>query len=131
VVASIGDWAFADCTNLLVITLPTSVTSIGTSAFQSCERLVNFEFVNSAPTHNNDLSIGYGVFNDCKSLKFIQLATKINTTGINNTTFYLCSNAGVIKSNQVSGGNDAETNWIPNLPGTGNTRWYFIQNPAS
>ena len=34
-VTSIGDWAFGDCTSLTSVTIPNSVTSIGTDAFDS------------------------------------------------------------------------------------------------
>ena len=39
-VTSIGDWAFAQCTDLTSVTIPDSVTSIGDGAFYRCGNLV-------------------------------------------------------------------------------------------
>jgi hypothetical protein len=43
-VISIGDYAFASCTELTSITIPGSVTSIGSCAFQACNNLVSLTF---------------------------------------------------------------------------------------
>ena len=60
---SIGDSAFCS-TNLTSITIPTSVTSIGNYAFDSCQNLTSVTF-----GENSQLtSIGSGVFSWCFNL---------------------------------------------------------------
>lgn len=43
-VTSIGEYAFAQCTDLIKITIPLSVTSIGNNAFDGCSALVNVTY---------------------------------------------------------------------------------------
>ena len=41
---TIRDYAFADCTNLALTTLPNGITNIGNAAFASCTNLVSLTF---------------------------------------------------------------------------------------
>ena len=61
-VTSIGDRAFAKCTNLTGITIPDSVTSIGEGAFGYCRSLTSITIPDSVT------SIGAMAFLACKSL---------------------------------------------------------------
>ena len=61
-VTSIGSYAFEDCTSLTSVTIPDSITSIGSSAFYGCTSLVSVTIPNSVT------SIGSSAFRDCTSL---------------------------------------------------------------
>ncbi|MCD8055272.1 MAG: leucine-rich repeat protein, partial [Clostridiales bacterium] len=61
-VTSIGDWAFANCTNLTSVSIPDSVTSIGSFAFFGCSGLTSIS-ISAYVT-----SIGGGTFANCTSL---------------------------------------------------------------
>ena len=74
--------AFHGCTNLTSITIPNSVTSIGSGAFNDCTNLTSITIPNSVT------SIGSGAFNDCTSLTSITIPF-VGTTkdGTTNTHF--------------------------------------------
>ena len=55
------------CSGLTSIKIPSSVTSIGGSAFQYCSGLTSIEIPNSVK------SIGNYAFSDCSGLKYIHL----------------------------------------------------------
>ena len=57
--------AFSSCSKLTSVTIPDSVTSIGTNAFYNCYRLTNVIIGNSVT------NIGDGVFTGCTSLSTI------------------------------------------------------------
>jgi hypothetical protein len=59
-VASIGDYAFCDCTALTSVTLPSSVTSIGDWAFYDCEKLTTVIVPCTNPLGIEPGSDGYG-----------------------------------------------------------------------
>ena len=61
-VKSIGDFAFAECTDLTSITIPDSVTNIGDLAFYGCTGLT------SVAIDNGVTSVGIDVFGDCDKL---------------------------------------------------------------
>ena len=75
---------FAGC-NLTSITIPSSVTSIGESAFSGCKKLTNIEMSNSV------ISIGESAFSGCSILKDIKFSDNIKIIGGNalyNTEWY-------------------------------------------
>ncbi len=82
-VTSIGDSAFYGCYSLSEIVIPSSVTSIGDSAFSCCNSLSEIVI----PT--NVTSIGDGAFSGCRSLSEIVFPT--NVTSIGDSAFYGCS----------------------------------------
>ncbi|MFA6867295.1 MAG: leucine-rich repeat domain-containing protein [Clostridia bacterium] len=69
-IATIGDSAFANCTNLIKFTLPiASVTSIGNNAFDNCTSLKSIYIPSSVA------NIGNNVFDNCTSLESISVSS--------------------------------------------------------
>lgn len=64
-VSQIGDWAFAGFSNLTKIEIPSSVTTIGESAFRECENL--YVVVDNIEAN---IKIGNEAFYGCKSVKY-------------------------------------------------------------
>lgn len=64
-VTSIGRYAFSGCSSITSIEIPDSVTSIGSYAFSGCSRLA------SVILGNNVMSIGYWAFDGCTSLETV------------------------------------------------------------
>ena len=75
--------AFSNCSALTSITIPNSVTSIGTSAFNGCSAL------SSITIPNGVTDIEYGTFYDCSSLTSVIIPNSV--TSIGNAAFYNCS----------------------------------------
>jgi hypothetical protein len=80
---SIGSGAFDNCTNLASIIIPDNVTSIGSSAFQGCSSLSSLT-IGSGVT-----SIGYQAFSGCTNLVSIIIPDKV--TSIDIQAFQGCS----------------------------------------
>ena len=70
-VISIGNSAFAGCTSLRNIAIPSSVNSIGDKAFWDCCSL------NSIAIPDSVTSIGDGAFCGCSSLKYISIPKNV------------------------------------------------------
>ena len=81
-VTSIGSFAFSECTFLESITIPDSVTSIRESAFWACISL------NSVTIPRSVTSIGDFAFSECSSLRSVTIPDSV--TSIGNTAFYGC-----------------------------------------
>lgn len=64
-ITSIGSWAFSDCSALSSITIPSSIVSIGNYAFFSCTQLSSINIPDSVT------NIGEGAFINCSSLRSI------------------------------------------------------------
>ena len=82
-VTSIGDSAFSWCDSLSEIVIPSSVTSIGKGAFSCCDSLSEIVIPSSVT------SIGKGAFYDCDSLSEIVIPSSV--TSIGDSAFYNCS----------------------------------------
>lgn len=65
---NISNWAFRSCYSLKRVTIPDSVTSIGTSAFVKCYSLISVVIGKSVSTINNY------AFADCNSLYILQFS---------------------------------------------------------
>ena len=72
---SIGNGAFDGCGGLTSITLPSSLTSIGSYAFASCSRLTSITLPSSLT------SIGNGAFDGCGGLTSITLPSSLTSIG--------------------------------------------------
>ncbi len=70
-VTSIGTIAFRNCSNVTSVTIPDSVTSIGNSAFSGCWKMKSVTIPNSVKT------IGYGAFFGCSSLTSIRIPSSV------------------------------------------------------
>lgn len=82
-VTSIGCYAFWGCSSLTDIIIPNSVTSIEDDAFADCSSLTDITLPNSVT------SIGGGAFAECSSLTSITMPNTV--TSIGNGAFYHCS----------------------------------------
>ena len=82
-VTSIGDSAFESCNTLISITIPDGVTSIGESAFCNCTSLTSITIPDGVT------SIEEHAFYGCNSLTSITIPG--NVTSIENGMFYNCS----------------------------------------
>jgi len=74
---AIDDNAFAGCDGLTSITLPNTVTSLGTYAFSGCDGLTSFVIPSSVTTLND------AVFNYCASLTSIIIPKSVTRMGFN------------------------------------------------
>lgn len=84
VVNKIGNSAFSSCSNLISITIPSTVTSVGHGAFYSCTSLTTIEIPYSVT------SVGVGVFTFCSNLTSITIPDGVTTLG--SGLFANCSN---------------------------------------
>ena len=82
-VTSIGDSAFWGCYSLSEIVIPSSVTSIGDSAFSFCDSLSEIVIPSSVT------SIGDSAFSGCRSLSEIVIPSSV--TSIGDRAFSRCS----------------------------------------
>ena len=82
-VTSIGDYAFRDCTGLTSITIPNSVTFIGNGTFSCCSGLTSITIPDSVT------SIGYSAFYNCTGLTSVTIGSSVTSIGYD--VFRLCS----------------------------------------
>ena len=82
-VTSIGDSAFSGCTGLTSITIPTTVTSIGKYSFRGCYGLTSITIPSSVT------SVGDSAFSGCTGLTSITIPSSV--TSIGSDAFYNCS----------------------------------------
>jgi hypothetical protein len=105
-VTTIGDNAFAFCVGLTSVTIPNSVTSIGKDAFRGCFGLTSIVIPNSVT------SIGDNAFFYCSGLTSVTIPNKV--TNIGRKTFYFCSGltSVTIPNSVTSIGDDAFSHCI-------------------
>ncbi len=77
--------AFESCSNLKVITIPASVTSIGDGVFMSCTNLTDVYFEPNSELKN----IGENAFSSCNSLETIKIPSGVEI--IKSYTFSWCT----------------------------------------
>ncbi|MBO5060224.1 MAG: leucine-rich repeat domain-containing protein [Clostridia bacterium] len=90
----ITDNAFQDCSNLISITIPNGVTSIGGDAFKNCTGLTSIVIPDSV------VNTGSNTFSGCRNLANIKLGNGI--TRINYYNFYLCKISNITIPNNVT-----------------------------
>jgi uncharacterized protein YdeI (BOF family) len=69
-VISIESYAFADCTNIINVTIPNSVTGIRKAAFRYCDSLTSVTFQGTIPSGGFSNNIEYPVFDGDLRTKF-------------------------------------------------------------
>jgi hypothetical protein len=74
-IATIGASAFQSCTSITALTIPSSVATIGASAFQSCTSITALTIPSSVT------NIGISAFQYCSNLGTINLGYKTTPTG--------------------------------------------------
>ncbi len=74
-VTSIGSYAFQYCYSLASVTIPSSVTSISSSAFQYCYSLASITIPSSVT------SIGSYAFRDCYALASVTIPSSVTSIG--------------------------------------------------
>ena len=80
----IGEWAFADCSALSLVSISVSyLTEIGANAFRNCGDLQSFNIPNGVQTIGNYAFYHSGIFT---------VTIPKNTTSIGNYAFYGCTN---------------------------------------
>ena len=85
-VTSITEFSFYNCTNLILITIPASVTEIGNSAFRDCKNLQSVNFGDNSQLQ----SIGDSAFSGCRSLTSITIPEGVTSIGY--SAFFNCTN---------------------------------------
>ena len=83
-VASIGEYAFDDCSGLKSVSIPGSVISIGNGAFYGCSNLKSVSIPGSVT------SIGNEAFSSCSGLKSVSILDGVASIG--DEAFSRCSN---------------------------------------
>ena len=74
-VVSIGSSAFSNCSGLRCVTIPDSVTSIGSGAFRNCRGLISVAIPSSVER------IGHGAFYGCSGLTSVTIADGVASIG--------------------------------------------------
>ena len=72
-----SDSVFYNCSNLISVTIPNSVTSIGRAAFFRCSNLTSITIPYGVT------SIGSCAFNDCSRLTYVDIPNSVKTIGNN------------------------------------------------
>ena len=76
-VKSIGTGAFQNCTELTSVSLPSGLTSLGNVAFKNCQSLTSVSIPSSLG------SIGAGAFQGCSSLTSAYIPSSVTSIGTN------------------------------------------------
>ena len=88
-VTSIGESAFRECSKLTAVEIPSSVTSIGNYAFSGCSGLTAIQIPSSVT------SIGYSAFSGCSGLTAVEIPSSV--TSIGSSVFSGCSGLTAIE----------------------------------
>ncbi len=87
---SIGDYAFQRCKSIPQVSIPCTVTTLGVSAFNTCEALKTVTFEKNSSTGKASLAtIGSYAFKKCYVLESVTIPDSV--TAINKEAFHSCS----------------------------------------
>ena len=75
-VTAIGEYAFANCTNMTSVAMPRTITTINSQAFRDCDKLVNVNIPSSVT------SIKSNAFFDCDGLTSIVIPDSVTSIGL-------------------------------------------------
>ncbi len=87
-VSTIGNYAFSRCTDLSTITIPESITTISYGTFEGCNGLTSVNIPNSVT------SIEYMAFQNCSGLTSIIIPNSVTELG--SYAFFNCSNLAFV-----------------------------------
>lgn len=91
---AIGESAFGKCTGLITLEIPATIKSIGTKAFEGCNKIE--DIVIAERGENNTLSIGSEAFKDLSRLKYIYSHANPAPNALSNAF-----NGGVVDKNNI------------------------------
>ena len=115
------DCAFEYCSELAVITIPDSVTSIGSSAFKGCRNLTSITIPDSVT------SIGDSAFSFCSGLTSVTIGNGV--TSIGNWAFNYCDKLKtVFYTGTVEQWNKISISSKNNYNLSDATRYYYSEN---
>jgi len=93
-VTTISEGILSGCTNLTRVNIPSGVTVVSENVFSNCTGLEHFIIPNNVTTINDN------AFSNCSSLTSCTIGTGVTVIG--SDVFYNCSNLGVIISEPAS-----------------------------
>lgn len=94
IVTSIDEYAFRENNNLLSVTIPTSVKTMGVAAFTYCNSLIKVNLGNGLET------IGHRAFSYCSNLQSVFFGTSVNK--LDDSVFNGCTNLSQIYIKDLS-----------------------------
>ncbi|MBQ9661822.1 MAG: leucine-rich repeat protein [Oscillospiraceae bacterium] len=121
-ITSIGSYAFYGCSSLASVDIPDTVTSIGSYAFEQCKSLAEIVIPESVT------SIGTAAFDNCKGITEFKIPRSVASIGF--SAFSQCTGLkrvefagrpGDVKSSILSGCNNLESLRMPIIGSTLNT----------
>ena len=130
-ITSIGSHAFDSCVRLLDFSFPTKIQTIGECAFQKCSSFTRIYLpskIMDGSTVTNNFTIGKYAFADCTKLEFVYFEK--NLTSVGSYAFVDCLNSMILHyGNETKPKTPAfSTNWRKKILDTGDNKVYSIES---